>query len=498
MKSLNMLRGLNAEELMLLLILGAGSFMLMSNLSSIAVALPHMQRDFDSGLSTIKWVSIVGFIVAASLSLAFGRVGDIYGRRSVYRAGIGVYTAGAGLCMVAPSLEALIASRVVMAVGLGMASPLSAAIIASSVAPERRGQVVGLLVSFSAAGQLMGPTLGGFILEISSWRSIFLFNFCLALSLCLAQALFLRGEDERRPGKLDVLGALLLLAAYPALLIGLSIGPSYGWGTPPTLTWLGLAAAGFLAFAWREHSFAAPLVSFRLLRSPALCLALFLLSITAFVQNPMTLFVPVYLQNALELRAFDVGLLMMALPLSTLIMGPVGGRLADRCLPRLVAGAGIALLCVAVVAYGRMGIATAPLLILVPLVLAGAAGGLSRPATQVAAFRTVRPEDFGSVSAMQTSLMMLAGTLGTTVTVAISDSVANGSDASSFVSAQQTTFLALVPLLLVGIAFASIGSLRRSKQTTESKGITDEVAGELGAAEELTQLAVSPTPRHKL
>src|SRR5688572_13648354 len=143
MKSLNLVRGLTSEERNLLLVLGAGSFMLMSNLSSIAVALPAIQRDFDSDLSTIKWVSIVGFIVAASLSLCFGRVGDIYGRRSVYRAGIGVYTVGAALCTVAPTLSTLIAFRVVMAVGLGMASPLAAAIIASSAAPERRGQIMG-------------------------------------------------------------------------------------------------------------------------------------------------------------------------------------------------------------------------------------------------------------------------------------------------------------------------------------------------------------------
>jgi len=477
MKSLNMFKGLDTEEVMLIFILGAGSFMLMSNLSSIAVALPHIQEDFDSSLSTIKWVSIVGFIVAASLSLCFGRVGDIYGRRSVYRAGIGVYTVGAGLCTVAPSLEALIASRIVMAVGLGMASPLSAAIIAASVKPERRGQVVGLLVSFAAAGQLMGPTLGGFILEISNWRGIFLFNFGLSLSLCLAQALFLRGADERRPGMLDVLGMLLLLGAYPALLIGLSLGPTHGWSASSTLIWLSLAMLGFVAFAWREYSFAAPLVSFRLLQIPELRLALFLLGITAFVQNPITLYVPIYLQQALTLNAFDVGLLMMALPLSTLMSGPIGGRLADRYPPRLVAGAGIALLCIAVAAYGRMGIATAPLLILVPLVLTGAAGGLSRPATQVAAFATVRPEDFGSVSAMQTSLMMLAGTLGTTVTVATSDSVSDGSGAASFVSAQQTAFLALVPLLLVGLAVSVIGSLRRSKQAAEPLTLHGGVGG---------------------
>jgi EmrB/QacA subfamily drug resistance transporter len=472
MKSLNLLRGLSRDELKLLAVLGAGSFMLMSNLSSITIALPQIQRDFDASLSNVKWVSIVGFIVAASLSLCFGRVGDIYGRRSVYRAGIGVYTVGAGLCALAPSLETLIASRVVMAVGLGMASPLAAAIIAASVTPERRGQIIGLFVSFAAAGQLMGPTLGGFILDASSWRGIFLFNFCLSLSLYMAQHLFLRGADERRAAKLDLVGALLLLAAYPALLIGLSIGPKAGWMATPTLAWFVMASLGLLAFAWREYTFSAPLVSFRLLRSPAFCLALFLLSITAFVQNPITFFAPVYMQRVLSINPSHVGLLMIALPLSTLIAGPIGGHLADRYQPRLVASAGIGLLCLAVVAYARMGVTTAPLLILVPLVLTGVAGGLFRPANQVAAFKTVSREDFGSVSAMQTSLMMLAGTLGTTITVAIGDSVGSGNDASSFAAAQQTTFLVLVPLLLLGVAASLVSPRRwtgRDEQPTPSR-----------------------------
>ena len=464
LKSLNLLRGLSREEVTLLAVLGAGSFMLMSNLSSISVALPYIQRDFDSNLSTIKWVSIVGFIVAASLSLCFGRAGDIYGRRAVYRAGIGVYTVGAGLCALAPTLESLIAFRVVMAVGLGMASPLAAAIIAAAVAPQRRGQIMGLFLSFAAAGQLMGPTLGGFILDVAGWRAIFFFNLGLSGSLVLAQHFFLRGADERRPARLDLAGTLLLLGAYPALLIALSIGPNSGWSATATLGWLSVAAVGLVVFAWRELTFPAPLVSFRLLRNPGISLALLLLAVTAFVQNPMTLYVPIYLQDALALEPLHVGLLMMALPLSTLVAGPIGGRLADRFEPRLVAAGGVALLCLAVVAYAQLSVSSAALLTLLPLVMAGVAGGLFRPANQVGAFQTVAREDYGVVSAMQTSLMMLAGTFGTTAAVAFSDSVSRGTGPVAFVTAQQATFLAMVPLLLLGVAAAVAGSLRRRQE----------------------------------
>jgi MFS family permease len=174
----------------------------------------------------------------------------------------------------------------------------------------------------------------------------------------------------------------------------------------------------------------------------------------------------VYLQDVLRLDALRVGLLMMALPLSTLIAGPIGGRLADRYPPRLIAGAGVALLGLGTLIYAQMDASTADLLVIVPLILTGVALGVFRPANQVAAFANVRREDFGSISAMQTSLMMLAGTLGTTVAVAISDSVAQGADAASFAAAQQTTFLVLTPLLLIGVAAAVVASLRGSRELT--------------------------------
>jgi DHA2 family multidrug resistance protein-like MFS transporter len=294
----------------------------------------------------------------------------------------------------------------------------------------------------------------------------------------LVQQLALRGVDERRPQRLDLLGALLLLAAYPSLLIALSLGPTHGWTAASVVAWLSVAAAGLAALGLRELTFAAPLVSFRLLRTGGLSLALFLVAVTAFVQNPLTLFVPIYLDKALTLEPLQVGLLMMSLPLATIIAGPIGGRFADRYEPRLMAAGGVALLGVAVVIYAEMGTATTPILILLPLALGGMAGGLFRPANQVGAFQAVAREDFGSVSAAQTSLMMLAGTLGTTVAVAISDSVARDSDARSFVEGQHVTFLAMVPLLLCGVAAALYGFVKSRELPVSAPLVSAELAAD--------------------
>jgi len=462
MKRFNIARGLSSEELTLLIVLGGGSFLLMSNLSSINVALPHIRDDFDSSLSDVKWVAILGFIISASLTLLFGRVGDIYGRSRVYRTGVIIYTAGSLLCALAVSLPMLLVFRAVMAVGMAMVIPLSGAILAAAANPERRGQLIGISASFAAAGQLMGPTIGGFILDVFSWRGIFMFNGGLGVLLCLAQFALLRHtDDERRPGRLDVVGAALMLVAFPSLLLGLSFGAAGAWGETSTLAWLALAGAGFLAFGVREARFSAPLARFDLFKRLPFVVAVTGVAVTAFALNPMTLFVPVYLQSVLKLTPFDVGLLMVSLPLATLVAGPLGGRLADRYPPGLVAAAGIAVLFGAVLVYAQLSLTTPSIAVLAPLVLAGAGSAIARPANQVVAYQCVTREEYGTLAAMLNSAMMLAGTLGTTITVAVAESLTEGTDSASFAAAQSRTFTLLLPLLALGVAVSLVGGWRR-------------------------------------
>jgi predicted MFS family arabinose efflux permease len=184
-------------------------------------------------------------------------------------------------------------------------------------------------------------------------------------------------------------------------------------------------------------------------------------AVTAFVLNPITLFVPVYLQTVLNLAPFDVGVLMVSLPLSTLVAGTIGGRLADRYPPGLVAAGGLAVLFAGVLVYAQLSASTAPLIVLVPLILVGSAGGLSRPANQVVAYQSVEREDYGSLAAMLNSTMMLAGTLGTTITVAASESLAPSPSVGGFAEAQQQTFMWLLPVLAFGVAVSLLGWKRK-------------------------------------
>ena len=455
------------EEVGLLGILGFGSFLTSSNLNSTNIALASIQREFDISLSSVQWVSIIGGILMASLSLCFGRIADITGRRRMYRIGIIIYLAGNGLSATAISFPHLMAMRTIMAFGLAMANPLAAAIMAASVAPERRGQVLGLFASFMAAGQLTGPTLGGLVLDLTSWRGIFVFNMSMGILLAIAQHFFLKGEDERHPQTFDAWGAVLLLIGYPALLLGLSVGPHSGWTANNTLGWFALGAVGIAVFFWWESRFAAPLFHLRFFRSGLFCVAMFTLAVGQFVIGPVGLFTPLYLQKVLFLDPLTVGLLMMALPVSTVIAGPLGGRLSDTYNPRLIAAAGALVLCGAIVAYTRLGIDSPALYVVVPLALVGVGSGFLRPASQVVVYAGVDRRDYGALSAMLASIGTLAGNLGTTLTIAVTESKASVSNPAAFADAVRFTFALLLPLLLLSVVVSLAGRFARQPVAAE-------------------------------
>lgn len=487
---MNPFKGLSKQELKLLIVLGVGSFTLMSSLSSINVALPRIQNEFDISLSALKWVSIIGPVFMASLSLCFGRVGDILGRRRVYQVGMLIYALGAGLSATAISFPHLMVMRVFMALGVAIATPLAAAIIASTVAPERRGRVMGTFASFSAAGLLMGPTLGGIILDLSTWRVIFVTNMVLGLILVVAQLFLLQEKDEKHHQSFDYWGAGLLLAGYPALLIALSLGPGLGWSSPTTLACFTAAAVGLAAFFYRESHYSAPLFRLSFFKSLSFSVAMFTLIVAGFVQNPVTLFSPIYLQTVLDVDPATVGIIMMTLPVSTMIAGPIGGRLADRYDPRVIASCGAAITFLAVLAYVQLDVDSPVLWIVIPLALVGFGAGFFRPANQVAVYASIDRKDYGSLSAMLISFTSLSGTLGTTITVAISDSRAPGGDPVEFVAAQSFAFTLLLPLLFVS-AFISLLGRKKREDNDASVGPTVAAA----ADQVLTEQTAIPTTK---
>jgi MFS family permease len=195
---------------------------------------------------------------------------------------------------------------------------------------------------------------------------------------------------------------------------------------------------------------------------------MFTLVVASFVQSPITLFAPIYLQKVLELDGFSVGLVMMALPISTLIAGPIGGRMADRYDARVIAGFGALITLAAVVIYTMLGVDGPLLFVAVALVLVGLGAGFFRPANQVAVYATADRADYGALTAMLVLIQSLAGTLGVTILVAISESRSAADTPQAFTDGQAFAFTLLIPLLAASVVVSFLGRSRRPVEAAVS------------------------------
>ena len=161
------------EERAILTVTCLAAFLFFNSFGSIGVALPAIQKQFGNNLSEIQWITLMGVVTISSLSFCFGRLGGRLGQRRLYKIGVALYAAGAGLGGISTSFLQLLGARAVMALGLAMALPMSTAILAASFAPERRGRVLGLFASAIAVGRMTGPAIGGLLLQLGGCRGSF-------------------------------------------------------------------------------------------------------------------------------------------------------------------------------------------------------------------------------------------------------------------------------------------------------------------------------------
>ncbi len=451
------------QERKQLAVICLGAFLFFNSFGSINVALPDIQREFGSSLAAIQWVSMMGLVMLSSLSFCFGRAGDLLGQRTIYRAGVLLYAAGAGLAALSTTFPQLLLFRGVMSVGLAMALPMSAAILAAIYPPERRGRALGVFAAAIAVGRATGPTVGGFLLHLSSWRAVFVLNLAIGVAVSAAVFSVFKGREKRKRGNFDFPGAFALMIGFPALLIALSLGANSAWTSAPTVFWASLAGVGLTLFFFIERRAKNPLIDVALFKSRPLAAALVSLAVGTAAYSPINLTAPLFMQQALALSPLTVGFVMAALPVCTACASPISGTLADRLEPRSVAAVGLALILAGLAVYAALGVASSASSVALALMLIGCGTGFFIPANQKAAFATVASEDYGILSAMLASFGTAASTLGTTLTVALIETAmarAGGATPASFAAAQSLAFSILAPLAGVALGISLIG--RRS------------------------------------
>ncbi len=243
-----------------------GSFLAFIDVTITNLAIPDLAGDFDAGVATLSWVVTVYTVLFAALLAPAGRLADLLGRRRLFAAGVGIFTAASALAAAAPGLGVLLLARGIQGVGAALLMPASLAFVLADTPPERRPLAIGLWSASASVAAAAGPALGGVLVDSLGWRSLFCLNLPIGAWL-LWRTLRLPPLAERAGRAPDLAGAALVVAAVGLLVVGITEAPTWGWGDARTLAAL-LAASGFAAAALlRASRHAVPAVEVALWRN---------------------------------------------------------------------------------------------------------------------------------------------------------------------------------------------------------------------------------------
>jgi len=301
--------------------------------SIVNVALPTLSREFDRSPDTVVWATLISSLVVTGITLTAGRVGDLYGRKRVYITGWVIFTVGMAIASFAQNIEQLIAFRFFQAIGVSMAMANGNAIVTEAFPPEERGQALGMTGSVVGAGLMSGPIVGGVLLGVFGWQSIFYLRVPIGVIAMTLAFLFIRPSEPLPAGtsrRLDIPGAVALFGALSSALLAVNRGQSWGWGSPVIVGLLIVAVCALVAFIRIEARAVSPVVALSLFRVQAFTVGVSSLALSFAGQSAVTFLLPFYLQEVKDFSTAQTGLVMATVPSMMLLLSPVSGRVSDR------------------------------------------------------------------------------------------------------------------------------------------------------------------------
>ncbi|HEU5374507.1 MAG TPA: MFS transporter [Ktedonobacteraceae bacterium] len=338
-----------------LAIIAIGFFMATLDASVVNISLPTIASYFRVPLSgAIEWVIISYLVVIAGLLLTIGRLSDMIGHKTLWSAGLVIFTLGSMACGAAPTLLVLIIARAFQGLGGALIMSVAPAMLTSAFPAEERGRALGMNAVSVALGTSVGPTVGGLITANFSWRWIFYVNVPLGLLGVITTLLVLKERRKRTVGRFDPGGALLLAVGLIALTLGLSFGQEWGWTSPTLLATLGISVMAFALLIAVEQHVADPIIDFRLFHNRVFVSANACLMACFLALFAVGFMLPFYLEDMRGLSLIESGLLLSPLPLMIALIAPFSGALADKIGSRWLVAGGLTLACIGLVLISQL------------------------------------------------------------------------------------------------------------------------------------------------
>jgi EmrB/QacA subfamily drug resistance transporter len=400
----------------------------------INVALPSIQRDLGGGLTAQQWLVDAYLLTLGSLILVGGSLGDLYGERRIFALGVGGFGGASLLCALAPSSNLLIAARGVQGIAGALLTPSSLALIVSTFEGEERGAAIGTWTAWSGISAVLGPLVGGWLLNVASWRWIFLINIPLvAVTLALVLMVVPRREAGDARVRVDFAGAVLCVLGLGGTVFAFIEQPRLGWGDPAIVGSLAGGVVMLALFLVWEARAQHPMLPLRLFRSRNFSVTNLETLLVYAGLSTLFFFLVLFLQQISGYSPLQSGLALMPATIVMFGLSPYVGRLSMRIGPRVFMSVGPILAGIGLLPLARMSGAVNYWTDVLPGVLLFSLGlSLTVAPLTSTVLAEAGPSDAGIASGVNNAVARVAGLLGIAVVGLAVANRANRLDAHGF------------------------------------------------------------------
>jgi EmrB/QacA subfamily drug resistance transporter len=401
-------------------VLCTGIFLTTLDITIVNVAIPSMLTSLQAPLDQILWV-VNGYMLAyGALLITAGRLGDLFGQRTIFITGLGLFVAASLCCGLSQNAFELIGSRVLQGAGSALITATSLALLTSLFPPERRGAALGIYASVAALASVVGPTGGGLLIAFWGWRWTFFLNIPLGLLAIGAAFAVLPHTRLGKRHQLDIGGIILSTAGLFSIMFALIDGQNYNWGTfVGPLTIPEMIVGGFVilvCFVIWEHFQAEPLLPLTLFKNRAFSIMSTVNISLAFGQLGFMFLISLYLQTVLGMSALAAGLTIVPLMVAIMVASPLAGRFSDKIGGKYILIAGLLLFAGGISLTAWMSTTDANWYsFLLPLLVTGCGIGCAVSTVMGEAMRDIKPPLMGSAAGVISATRQVGGGIGAAV-----------------------------------------------------------------------------------
>ena len=455
-----------------LFILCLGSFMIVLDTTIVNVALPSVRTDLGFSESSLAWVVNAYMLFFGGFLLLGGRLGDIYGHRRIFVAGIAVFTVASLVAGLSSSQAILVAARAAQGLGGALASAVGLSLIMTLFAdPAERAKAMGVVGFVSAGGGSVGVLLGGVLVSVFGWHSVFLVNIPVGIAVCALTFAYVTVPHATSSGRLDIAGAISVTASVMIAVYAIVNGNEIGWTAPQTLGLLATAAALLAVFVAIESRVDAPLMPLGLFRRRNLATSNVMGVLWAAAMFAWFFLSALYLQLVLGYTPLQIGLAFLPgnLIMAVFSVG-ISARLVTRFGIQPPLGAGLALAGLGLALLVRAPIDGSYVVDVLPsMVLLGIGAGMAFNPMLLAAMGDVQPHEMGLASGMVNTSFMLGGALGLAILASFASAqthiaLAAGEPLATALTAGYHGAFSIGAAFAFGAAILGVGLLRIAPQ----------------------------------